>query len=522
MPQFYELPNNPFPAINDLVALQAEAGGPGSSYNSTLAQLFTFTVLVDGSQPLTADWDAGEFTIKSRFLHGEGTDDAAGAYQIIAEGAQGGWGAGISFQSLFTGGSMGEMARITADSEATWNTTVDFQDAYLRFFTCLNGVVAEKVRIDSDGDLLLGTTTKPTGTIGKVLVFGDNAGDPTMGANTAGIYAKDVSGTVTLYALNEGGTAYPVAPQNLSQAATPQFTGVRIGSSADGFSTQPLSIVGSGMAGTYYASLATQRFQYLCRRARGTADLPAAVVDEDAVGIFSFQGYDGTAFQQAAQIQCTVDGAVSSGSVPMRISFVTGSSVADREERMRILSDGNIMLGGSSTSPTLSAALTDAVLITPVDNGAGNRELQVQPELGGLFAWGNNKFRRVPAATRDVEHITASVNTTDDTQTTLATIPISAGYTYQIDAVVMARRTGGTAGAADDGASYHRRAVYTTKAGVVTLMGSIQTIGTDAEDQAGWDVTLDISTTNVRVRVTGASDNNITWFADITVRRVAS
>lgn len=53
-------------------------------------------------------------------------------------------------------------------------------------------------------------------------------------------------------------------------------------------------------------------------------------------------------------------------------------------------------------------------------------------------------------------------------------------------------------------------------------MGSVQTIGTDAEDQAGWDATLDINSTNVRVRVTGAADNNVTWFVDVSVQRVAS
>lgn len=180
----------------------------------------------------------------------------------------------------------------------------------------------------------------------------------------------------------------------------------------------------------------------------------------------------------------------------------------------------NLILGGGST--VLGAATADMVSQAGVDNGAGNREWQVQPEAGGLFALGNNKFRRVPTANQDVYHWTPTVNTTDGTQTTLATIPITASRTYMITARVVARRTGGSAGTADDGASYERRGTYTTKSGTVTLMGSVQTLGTDAEDQAGWDVTLDISTTNVRVRVTGATNNNVTWMGDITVQSVAS
>jgi hypothetical protein len=106
--------------------------------------------------------------------------------------------------------------------------------------------------------------------------------------------------------------------------------------------------------------------------------------------------------------------------------------------------------------------------------------------------------------------------------TTLATIAVSASYTYLIEARIVARRTGGAAGTADDGASYVRRGTYTTKTGTVTLMGAVEVIGTDREDQAGWDATLDISTTNVRVRVTGAVDNNVTWMADVSVVRVSS
>lgn len=182
----------------------------------------------------------------------------------------------------------------------------------------------------------------------------------------------------------------------------------------------------------------------------------------------------------------------------------------------------NMQLCGGSTSPSLASATADIVSLAGVDNGAGNRELQCQPESGGFYAWGSNKVRRVPTANQDVYDWNPTVNTTDATQTTLATIPITASRTYMIEARVAARRTGGTSGTADDGASYCRRGTYTTKSGTVTLMGSVQTIGTDAEDQAAWDVTLTISTTNVLVRVTGAANNNVTWMGDIKVQSVAS
>jgi hypothetical protein len=56
------------------------------------------------------------------------------------------------------------------------------------------------------GDILCFTSTAPTAGSGSVMVFGDNAADPTLGANTAGIYGKDVDGVVHPYAVSESGT----------------------------------------------------------------------------------------------------------------------------------------------------------------------------------------------------------------------------------------------------------------------------------------------------------------------------
>lgn len=65
-----------------------------------------------------------------------------------------------------------------------------------------------------DVNLLLGHNTPPTGTAKKVMSFPDNTGDPTMGANTAGIYAKDVSGTVEMFAIDEANNATQLSPHD--------------------------------------------------------------------------------------------------------------------------------------------------------------------------------------------------------------------------------------------------------------------------------------------------------------------
>lgn len=105
---------------------------------------------------------------------------------------------------------------------------------------------------------------------------------------------------------------------------------------------------------------------------------------------------------------------------------------------------------------------------------------------------------------------TRTVSTTNATVTTLATYTLPSSTTYGVEAIVVARRTGGSSGTAEDGARYKLSAVYKNVAGTATIIGSVHQEQVD-EDQAGWDATLDVTGATVRVRVTGAANNNIDW-----------
>ena len=112
------------------------------------------------------------------------------------------------------------------------------------------------------------------------------------------------------------------------------------------------------------------------------------------------------------------------------------------------------------------------------------------------------------------------IKTTDATVTTLLTIPLEDNRTAHLIVNVVARRTGGAAGTAGDGASYQRIGTfYRVAAGSATLIGALSTPHT-AESQGGWDCTLTASGTDVLVRVTGAVNNNLNWGCLVTLQRI--
>lgn len=113
------------------------------------------------------------------------------------------------------------------------------------------------------------------------------------------------------------------------------------------------------------------------------------------------------------------------------------------------------------------------------------------------------------------------VATTDATVTTLHTFTVPATTTYFIEVSVVARRTGGTAGTAEDGAGYVIRGTYKNVAGTATLIGALA-LDYTAESVAGYDATLTLTGATVLCRVTGVADTNITWHLTARVRQIGT
>jgi hypothetical protein len=148
------------------------------------------------------------------------------------------------------------------------------------------------------------------------------------------------------------------------------------------------------------------------------------------------------------------------------------------------------------------------------------------PQAPGHFVQqtlGNEVFRIESIATNDDPRESVYQNrlaTTNATQTTMHTFTVPASTTYAIEAIVIARRTGGSAGTAEDGARYKLSGVYKNVGGTATLIGALGV--TADEDQAAWDATLNLTGATVLLQVTGATNNNITWHMTARVYPVSS
>jgi len=106
-----------------------------------------------------------------------------------------------------------------------------------------------------------------------------------------------------------------------------------------------------------------------------------------------------------------------------------------------------------------------------------------------------------------------TVSTTTATPTTIATVACPATTTITFQATVVARRTGGSSGTAEDAASYIIVGTFKNIAGTATLVAQSKLF--TAEDQAGWDASFSASSGNALLQVTGATNNNIDWKSTI-------
>jgi len=103
------------------------------------------------------------------------------------------------------------------------------------------------------------------------------------------------------------------------------------------------------------------------------------------------------------------------------------------------------------------------------------------------------------------------IQTTDATVTTISTISTATDNVYGLFIQVAGIKSDGS-----QGGHFLRQVSVKNDGGTVSVIGSTTTIGTDAEDDANWNVTATTSGTNILVQVTGVAATTIEWQATIT------
>ena len=97
--------------------------------------------------------------------------------------------------------------------------------------------------------------------------------------------------------------------------------------------------------------------EFWFRRAQGTLAAPTIIGSTGILSRIIGKGYDGTAFQNGAQIEMVVDGISGAGDMPGRIAFyTTPDGSVTLAERMRIENTGNVGIGTTTPVATLDVA----------------------------------------------------------------------------------------------------------------------------------------------------------------------
>ncbi|MFA5886350.1 MAG: hypothetical protein WC863_01065 [Patescibacteria group bacterium] len=108
------------------------------------------------------------------------------------------------------------------------------------------------------------------------------------------------------------------------------------------------------------------------RRSRGTLSARTAVQDGDLIVNHNYQGYDGSTWQTGAGFQVKVDGAVTSGIVPMQYYLENRGADGIWRQNLVIRSTGNVGIGTTSPVAKLEVAASSGYSILGGSQKIGN------------------------------------------------------------------------------------------------------------------------------------------------------
>ena len=232
----------------------------------------------------------------------------------------------------------------------------------------------------------------------------------------------------------------------------------------------------------------------------------------DSDGVFVYRGVSDPGVQYQICFYSDANRITSSANFTFDSSTNTltmPNLVVTTSAKLSYLTQGSVVfvgVDGVLTEDNANLFFDDTNNYLGIGTNTPSRRLDVN---GTSIIRGELKYVDADATKNSWEMFQAQVSTNDNTETTLTTIAVPTDKWLLIEARVVAKRTGGTAGNDGDGAVYVRTVCVKNIDDTLTLFKT-QSDYTQ-EDQKSWDALFDVSGTNLRLRVKGAANNNIDW-----------
>ena len=163
-------------------------------------------------------------------------------------------------------------------------------------------------------------------------------------------------------------------------------------------------------------------------RSRGTAAVPAGVLNGDDIGFLYTAAHDGTNWMNPFYVEFVVSGAVSAAVVPTDMVFWGRGSLGGSVEVGRIRDDGTFVWAGqfatSAAAPTLTSGATIAPT-APISFVSGTTDI-VNITAPAAFAAGGGQITLIPTG---VWHTTTAGNIAN-VITAVVNVPVLAVYDH--------------------------------------------------------------------------------------------
>ncbi len=265
---------------------------------------------------------------------------------------------------------------------------------------------------------------------------------------------------------------------------------------------------------------------HACLEATGGTTNVSVSIKPKGTGSFSLAAPDGTSTggnvraanavdlqtsrATAAQVASGVQSVVCGGASNTASGEQSGVTHGQQNVASGQLSDA---AGSSCTASALLASARGSVCTASAQSAIARGERSLANRLG-MYAVASGQF----AAVGDAQYVrfVARRKTTDNTATTLlldgstTRLTITSGKILFADILVSGIKSDGSAAAC-----YKRKVAIKNVGGTTTIVGSVETIGTDIEDNAGTDIAITADNTNdaLQINVTGVTAETWRWVA---------